>query len=127
MFRFHTIGKDERLHPSLDRSVAKDAKIEELATGFKWAEGPVWFSEGKYLLFSDIPNNAVMKWKEGEGISQFMKPAGYTGKKERGGKPGSNGLLLDREGRLVMCKHGDRRVSRVEKDGSKTTLADRYE
>src|SRR5208283_4780504 len=96
--------------------------------GFAWAEGPVWVKDGQYLLFSDIPNNRVCKWKEGEGVSDFLKPSGYTGSKPRGGEPGSNGLILDNEGRLILCEHGDRRVARLEKDGkTKTTLADRYQ
>src|SRR4051794_28690830 len=75
---YPTIGKIVRDNPALDQLIPPDAKIEVLASGFKWTEGPLWVKEGGYLLFSDIPNNAVMKWKEGEGISLFMKPAGYT-------------------------------------------------
>lgn len=124
---FPTMGKIERLDPRLDALIPKDARLEKLADGFAWSEGPVWIKEGSYLLFSDIPNNRIVKWKEGEGISDFMKPAGYTGSRSRGGEPGTNGLLLDPQGRLVCCEHGDRRVSRVEKDGKKTTLADRFD
>ncbi len=115
------ISKDPRF---LDKFVPPDAKIEKLATGFKWTEGPVWIKEGGYLLFSDIPNNTINKWKEGEGISEYMKPSGYTGLKPRGGEPGSNGLLVDAKGRLILCEHGDRRVTRLEKNGKKTVLAD---
>ncbi len=68
-----------------------------------------------------------MKWKEGEGTSVFLKPSGYTGSEADRGQPGSNGLLLEAQGRLVLCERGDRRVSRLEKDGKKTTLADRFE
>jgi len=99
----------------------------KLAEGFEWSEGPVWVRDGGYLLFSDIPNNAVMKWKEGTGIELFLKPAGYTGSAAPSGEPGSNGLLLDKEGRLVLCEHGDRRVARLEKNGKKTALADKYD
>jgi gluconolactonase len=119
-----------RLDPRFDKLVPKDAKVETIARGFIWTEGPVWVKDGGYLLFSDIPNNVVMKWQEGKGTSKFLHPSGYTGKTPRGGKPGdepgSNGLTLDAQGRLTLCEHGDRRVSRVEKDGSKTTLADKY-
>lgn len=74
-----------------------------------------------------IPPNTIHKWKEGEGLKRdFIKPAGYTGTKERGGEPGSKGLALDSEGRLTLCEHGDRRVTRIEKDGKKTVLADKY-
>ena len=120
------IGQIERADPRFDALIPRDAVLEKLADGFEWSEGPVWVPDGAYLLFSDIPNNAVMKWKEGEGIRVFLKPSGYTGTPSRGGEPGSNGLVLDPVGRLVLCQHGDRRLVRVEKDGRWTTLADRY-
>lgn len=122
-----TVGKIERVDPRFEALVPADAVIEKLAEGFTWTEGPVWVPADACLLFSDIPQNAIMKWKEGVGISLFLKPAGYTGKEPRGGESGTNGLLLDAKGRLVMCQHGDRRIVRVEKDGSWTTLADRYQ
>src|SRR5260221_6249422 len=84
-------------------------------------------SRGGYLLFSDVPSNTVYKWKDGAGISIFLKPSGYTGTVPRGGEPGSNGLTADSQGRLTLCEHGDRRVARLEKDGHKTTLADKYQ
>ncbi len=123
---YPSFGKIERKDPRLDKLVPADAHMERLAEGFDWSEGPVWIPDGGYLLFSDIPRNSVMKWKDGEGISLFMKPSGYTGVVEYGGEPGSNGLLLDPQGRVVFCEHGDRRVSRLEKDGGKKTLADSY-
>jgi gluconolactonase len=123
---YPTFGKIIRHDPRFDKLVPKDAKIEKLATGFKWTEGPVWIKDGGYLLFSDIPNNTINKWKEGEGISVFLKPSGYTGAKPRGGEPGSNGLLLDSKGRLILCEHGDRQVTRLEKNGKKTVLAGKY-
>ncbi len=83
-------------------------------------------SKSGYLLFSDIPNNAVMKWQEGEAVGIFLKSSGYTGTTPRGGEVGSNGLTLDAAGRLVLCQHGDRRIVRREPDGRWTTLADRY-
>jgi gluconolactonase len=125
-----TMGTIERLDPRFDKLVPKGAVIEKLADGFDWAEGPIWIPKGGYLLFSDIPKNTVWKWKEGEGTSEFLHPSGYTGSKPRGGEPGSNALTLDAEGRLVLCEHGDRRISRLdklEKNGPKTTLVDRYE
>lgn len=121
-------GEIRRFDPRLDVIVPPDAKMEKLAEGFEWSEGPVWVKDGGYLLFSDIPRNSVMKWKDGEGISVFLKPAGYTGPADAAsGEPGSNGLLIDQEGRLVLCEHGDRRIARLEKDGKKTTLADKYD
>ena len=119
-------GEIERLDPAFDRLVSTNAVIELLAEGFEWAEGPVWVRSGEYLLFSDVPNNVVFKWKEGIGTREFLLPSGYTGATARGGEPGSNGLTLDPQGRLVLCEHGDRRVARLEKDGKKTTLANRY-
>jgi gluconolactonase len=121
-------GEIRRLDPRLDAIVPAEAKMEKLAEGFEWSEGPVWVRDGEYLLFSDIPNNAVMKWKDGEGLSLFLKPAGYTGPANAAsGEPGSNGLLVDKDGRLVLCEHGDRRIARLEKNGKKTTLADKYD
>jgi gluconolactonase len=116
----------------LDELIPAGAGIEVLASGFEWSEGPLWVPEndnpnGGYLLFSDIPNNAVMRWDEGKGVSLFLKPSGYTGVSDYGKEPGSNGLLLDPEGRLVFCEHGDRRVSVMLKDGGKRTLVDHYQ
>lgn len=120
------MGTIERNDPAFDRLVPQEAKIEKLADGFDWSEGPVWIKKGGYLLFSDVPRNVVHKWKEHEGTCEYLKPSGYTGSTPRGGEPGSNGLTVDREGRLVLCEHGDRRVARLEKDRRKTTLADKY-
>ncbi len=124
---FPALGEVVRMDPRLDRLIPKDARIEVAASGFLWAEGPVWIKDGGYLLFSDIPRNSVMKWKEGEGVSLWMKPSGYTGVADYGGEPGSNGLLLDPQGRLVFCEHGDRRISLLYPDGGKRTLVDSYE
>jgi gluconolactonase len=124
---YPTFGTLERLDPGFDRLIAPDAKIEKLAEGFDWSEGPVWIRDGGYLLFSDVPTNTVYKWKEGEGVKPFLNPSGYTGSKPRGGEPGSNGLTVDPEGRLVLCQHGDRRVSRLEKDRQFKVLAEYYQ
>ena len=89
--------------------MASDARLEKIADGFTWVEGPVWNREGGYPLFSDIPSNAVFKWKEGEGTSRFLTASGYAGNASFEGKePGSNGLTFDSAGRLVLCQHGDR-------------------
>ncbi len=123
-----TVGTIVRKDPRFDQLIPKDAVLEKLAGGFAWVEGPVWVPEGGYLLFSDIPNNTIFKWKEGRGTGPFLKPSGYLGSDTRLKEPGSNGLTLDPEGRLVACDHGERRVYRLDKDGkTKTTLADRYE
>jgi gluconolactonase len=124
---YPVFGKIERLDPKLDNLIAPDAKLEKLAEGFDWSEGPVWIRDGSYLLFSDVPTNTVYKWKEGDGVKPFLKPSGYTGSKPRGGEPGSNGLTVDSEGRLVLCQHGDRRVSRLEKDRQFKVLAEFYQ
>ena len=127
---YPSIGKIERLDPALDKLVAPDAKIERLAEGFNWAEGPVWVGRGGgHVLFSDVEKNTVHKWDPGTGAATpFLTPSGYTGQTPRGGEPGSNGLTLDAQGRLVLCQHGDRRVARLNDDGKTfTTLADRYE
>ncbi len=128
---FPSIGSIDRFDSSLDQLIPKDTKVEVVCGGFEWSEGPVWIAEkgnkfGGYVLFSDIPHNSVMKWQEGVGVSLFMKPAGYTGVADYGREPGSNGLALDAEGRLVLCEHGDRRISMVTKGGGKVTLADKW-
>jgi gluconolactonase len=122
----------ERLDPALDRLVDPSAKIEILADGYDWSEGPVWVKRGGYLLFSDVPKNTIHRWKEGEGARPYLTPSGYTGTEPRGGETGSNGLTLDAEGRLVLCQHGDRRIARLDAalDAPKpafVTLADRYQ
>lgn len=106
-----------------------DAKIEKLAKGFTFTEGPVWVKEGgEGVLFSDIPNNRIMKWSPDGKVEEFRKPSGYTGPAApEGSYIGSNGLTLDKEGRLIVCEHGDRRVTRLEKDGKLTVLADKYQ
>jgi sugar lactone lactonase YvrE len=124
-----TLGEIERLDPAFDRLVAPEAQIEVLAKGFTWTEGPVWVPQqaGGYLLFSDIPRNSVFQWQEGQGVRLFLHPSGYTGREFYGLEPGSNGLLLDPQGRLVSCEHGDRRVSVLTEGGGKRTLVDSYQ
>lgn len=85
--------------------------LEQLTTGYRWTEGPVWFADGQFLIFSDIPNDRMMRWVEGMGATVFRAPAGF-----------SNGNTRDREGRLITCQHGYRSVTRTEYDGSITTL-----
>ncbi|MBX2889750.1 MAG: SMP-30/gluconolactonase/LRE family protein [Saprospiraceae bacterium] len=130
--RYATTGKIERFHPLLDSIIAFDANIEILAEGFEWTEGPLWIKDGAFLLFTDIPPNRVMRWKEGEGTSIYLTPSGYTGEQARTGEPGANGLLLDGKGLLVLCQHGDRRVARMNAPLQQprpefTTLADRWD
>jgi gluconolactonase len=129
--KFDNIGTVEIIDDQLLTMLDSNARIEKLAGGFKWSEGPLWVKDGNYLLFSDIPPNKIMKWSEEKGLVEYLFPAGYTGAEPRGGEPGSNGLILDSSGRLVMCQHGDRRMARMNAplDSPKadfTTLADGY-
>ena len=121
------MGQVVREDAAIDRLIPRDARIEVLASGMKWSEGPVWVKDGGFLLFSDIPRNSVMRWKQGEGLSLWMKPSGYTGVTDYGAEPGSNGLTVDAQGRIVFCEHGDRRISRLEPGGGKKTLVDAYQ
>ena len=122
-----TTGRFERVLPGFDRLVPRDAVIEVLAEGFRWSEGPVWDREGGRLLFSDVPSNVVHAWSEKAGLSTFLKPSGYTGPEGGGGRePGANGLAFDAKGRLVLCQHGDRRISRLE-GGRFVPLVERFE
>jgi gluconolactonase len=121
-----------RLDPALDALINADAKIEVIAEGLTWCEGPAWVREGNFLLFSDIPNNAVMRWDAEKGSRLYLKPAGYTGDDPRGGESGSNGLTTDKVDNLILCQHGDRRIARMDADVDDPkpkfiTLADRYE
>ena len=126
------IGSIERLDPALDTLIPSEASVEVLAKGFEWSEGPVWVPDGDYLLLSDIPRNAIFRWAPGDSTRLWLQPSGYTGTTPRGGEPGSNALLLDAEGRLVLCQHGDRRIARMDAPLSDpqpqfTTLADTYD
>lgn len=123
-----TIGSVERKDPKLDALIPKDAKIEVLAGGFKWTEGPVWDKKGGALLFTDIPNNRVVRWSAKDGVSDFLKPSGYTGsEKFTGYEPGANGLAYDKDGALILCQHGDRRIAKLTGDKKFVTLADKYD
>lgn len=125
-----TIGSIERLDPAFDKLVPPDAKIEVLGEGFDWTEGVCWVKDKGILVFSDIPPNKIMKWDPKSGIGLFMEKVGYTGTApfvSPTPEPGTNGLMLDAEGRLVCCCHGDRCIKRIEKDGKITILVDKFE
>ncbi len=125
---YPTLGKVVRLDPALEAILPANATIEVLASGFQWTEGPVWVAKGGYLLFSDTKQNTIFKWHPTEGLSTFLKPAGYTGTGSYGDEPGSNGLILNSKGELVACEHGDRRLSVMPlSGGGKRTLADQWE
>ena len=105
------------LDPEFNACIIGHARVERLWTGARWSEGPAWFAAGRYLLWSDIPNNRILRWDETDGsVSVFREPANNT-----------NGHTVDRQGRLVSCEHGARRVTRTELDGSITVLADRWQ
>ena len=104
-------GYVEKLDPALDAIINSNAKVEIIASGFDWSEGPVWIEKQKMLLFSDVPQNIIYKWTEQKGKEVYLQPAGYTGKVPRGGEKGCNGLTLNKNGQLAICQHGDRRVS----------------
>ena len=99
---------------SLKEIMAEDAQAAIVAKGFTWSEGPVWVESQKMLLFSDVPENVVYKWTEGKGAVEYLRPSGFTGEKTRSTEPGANGLIIDDQGRLVLCQHGDRRIGFME-------------
>lgn len=105
----------ERISPRFADLVLFNAKVETLFTGTRWGEGPVWFGDGQFLVWSDIPNNRQLRWIEGAGVTIFRSPSNF-----------SNGNTRDREGRLVSCEHGTRRLTRTEHDGRITVLADSW-
>jgi gluconolactonase len=118
----------DRRDPAIDAIVPRNAKLYQLAEGFQFTEGPVWVRDGNYLLFSDPNANTIYKYTNAGDLSVFRHPSGYSGANIAEYKqPGSNGLTLDRQGRLTANEHGNRRVTRTEKDGGLTVLADRFE
>ena len=106
----------EIVDPVFKTYVLGNAPLEKLGDGFRWTEGPVWFGDMGMLIFSDLPNDRVMRWSEADGVQLFRKPAGFA-----------NGHARDREGRLVTCSHRDRNITRLEHDGTISVLCDRYE
>lgn len=125
-----TLGTIERVDPAFDKLVPKDAVIEMLAEKkFEWSEGPVWLKAEKAVLFSDIPRNMIWRYSDKDGLKEYLKPSGYTGKDDfTGREPGCNGLAIDKNGLLILCQHGDRRVVAMDlkKPGEFKTLADKY-
>jgi len=118
----------QRLDPALDAIIAPGTRMEKVAGGFLFTEGPVWVRDGGYLLFSDPNNNLIYRWSPEDGVSIYRTHSGYSGMDiGEYGQPGSNGLTLDQQGRLTINEHGNRRVTRLEKNGQLTVLADRYQ
>ena len=126
--QYPTIGKIHRLDPELDAILDTAAKIEVIAQGFTWSEGPVWVKKEGYLLFSDVPKNVIHKWSATKGLEVFLENAGFkdtTYSKESG----TNGLIINRKGHLVACEHGNRRISEMplHHPEKKKTLAHLFE
>lgn len=105
------IGTIEFISPELSSLIKKEAKVEVIAEGFQFTEGPLWLEKEKMLLFSDIPANTIYKWTEAKGKEVYVKPGGYTGSEPRGGFMGPNGLYKTKDGKLWVCQHGDRRIA----------------
>lgn len=111
---YKTTGSVERLDAALDAIIDTNAKVEIIAEGFEWCEGPLWIESQKMLLFSDVSRDTVYKWTEEKGKEVYLTPSGYTGSVPRGGEMGSNGLLLDTKGNLVLCQCGNRQMARMD-------------
>jgi gluconolactonase len=122
-----TVGSIKRHDAAMDELVAPDAEIEILTTGFSWAEGPAWDKEGQQILFTDVPNNVMYSWSEEDGRAVHMKPSGFDATEENPNGEGANGLAFDNEGHLLICEHGNRRISKVNDEGEKVTLTDNYQ
>ena len=122
----HGAGSILRVDPRLDALVPADARIEKLADGFTFTEGPVWRRSDSRLFFSDVRGNTLYQWTESEGATPFLQPV-FEGDMTGLGSVGSNGLTLDAEGQLIACEHGYRQVSRIGADGSRTVLVDNFE
>lgn len=118
----------EIITPQLQQLVDIDQPVETLADDFLWIEGPAWSTQDQALLFSDIPANIIYQWSEDSGIKTYLEDSGYSGIESFNGRePGSNGLVFDRENRLIITEHGDREISRREHDGSIVTIIDQYD
>ena len=107
------IGSVERFSSEIDEFFSKDSKIEIIANGFSWSEGPVWSKKLNAVLFSDVPNNVIYKWDEKNGLEIFLDNIGYSGVVPNLKKAGTNGLTIDNEGNLIICMHGDRRIVKL--------------
>src|SRR5690606_11863853 len=105
-------------NPLINKLIPENPQIEILGEGFNWSEGPCWIASENKFVFSDVKENTIFEWTEKGGIKPYLKPAGYTGEKERGGEMGSNGLIISPTGELVLCQHGDRRIAKMNADVS---------
>ncbi|WP_425638051.1 SMP-30/gluconolactonase/LRE family protein [Algoriphagus yeomjeoni] len=112
-FNYQTVGSIERLDTDLNEFLSEDAKIEVIASGFEWSEGPLWLEDQKALIFSDVPTNKIWKWTEQDSLSLFLEPSGYLGTETNKKEPGSNGLALNANGELILCQHGERQIAKM--------------
>ncbi len=113
--KYPTVGRIERWDPALDEVIDSSAKIERVADGFTWSEGPAWIAGGEYLLFTDVPENTMYRWSEADGLSVFLKPSGYDGPPLAAlREPGANGLFAEPAGTLLLADSGTRIVARMD-------------
>jgi len=128
----HAMGTIEKYDPALDEIISPNAAIEVIADSLHWSEGPLWLEQQQTLLFSDVPENKIYQWTEAAGKKLYLSPSGFLGSDASAFRePGSNGLILDHEGRLILCQHGERRIARMDApldspSAKFTSLADRY-
>jgi len=129
--KYKTMGTIERLDSALNDIISPTASAEVIAEGFEWSEGPLWIEKHNMLLFSDVPTNTVYKWTEEKGKEIYLKPSGFSGTATESKEPGSNGLILDPGGNLVLCQHGNRQMARMDAPLDKPeakylTIADKF-
>ena len=129
--KYKITGSIESFDSSLNTILSSTAHAEIIAEGFEWSEGPLWIEKQNMLIFSDVPTNTVYKWTEEKGKEIYLKPSGFSGTSTESKEPGSNGLLLDPEGNLVLCQHGNRQVARMDAPLDKPeakfiSIADKY-
>lgn len=129
--KYKETGSIERISPQIDAIITPGAVVEVIAEGFEWSEGPLWLEKDRKLIFSDVAENKIFEWTEQDGLKEYLSPSGFTGQQTTSREPGSNGLTLDAQGRLVLCQHGDRRLAAMNAslqspEPEFITLADRY-
>lgn len=129
---FETTGSIERLSERMDRFIPLDSKIEVIGSGFDWSEGPLWLEDQQALIFTDVPENKIWKWSESDSLQVYLEPSGYFGSETNKREPGANGLILDEDGKLMLCQHGARQVAKMVSDISEPSpvfevLADTYD
>lgn len=118
---YKTVGSLERLDSKFNSLIPEEAEIEVLASGFEWAEGPLWLADQNALIFTDVPTNKIWKWTEKDSLSLFLEPSGYLGSETNKKEPGANGLALDANGNLILCQHGERRIAQMNSSLSSPT------